>query len=274
MIDGKRHKLSMEIRDKHLRFNADPLRMAQVLANLLTNAAKYTDPQGEIRLAAGCEAEEVVIRVADNGIGLSPESMPGIFDMFAQVSSSREKSEGGLGIGLALAKGLIELHGGSIEARSAGLGRGSEFIVRFPKQATRMDSDHPQGAIPAPAQISRRILVADDNRDVAETLAALLQIDGHEVTLVHDGASAIDAFALVLPEIVLLDIGMPGLNGYEVARRIRRSYPDSPAKLVAITGWGQDDDKARAIDAGFDYHLTKPVDLQHLSEIVKGPEHR
>jgi PAS domain S-box-containing protein len=269
LIDAKRHKLSIDIRNKHQRFNADPLRIAQVLANLLTNAAKYTDPQGQISLSADCESEQVVIRVADNGIGVSPESMPKIFEMFAQVSSSREKSEGGLGIGLALTRGLIDLHGGSIEGRSAGLGRGSEFTVRFPIKTRDIESDAASVPRPIAAPATLRILLADDNRDAAESLAALLQIDGHDVAMVHDGPAAIEAFARIGPELALLDIGMPGLNGYEVAKRIRQSHPDSAAKLVAITGWGQDDDKTRAIEAGFDYHLTKPVELERLTEIMR-----
>jgi PAS domain S-box-containing protein len=269
LIDGKRHQLSIEIRNKHQRFHADPLRIAQVLANLLTNAAKYTDPQGQISLDADCESEQVVIRVADNGIGVSPESMPKIFEMFAQVSSSRDKSEGGLGIGLALARGLIDLHGGSIDGRSAGLGRGSEFTVRFPKRARNIKSDPAAAPKPIAERPRLRILLADDNRDAAESLAALLEIDGHEVVVVHDGPAAIEAFLEIRPQLALLDIGMPGLNGYEVAKKIRQSHRDSATKLVAITGWGQDDDKTRAIEAGFDYHLTKPVELERLTEIMQ-----
>ena len=269
LIDGKRHQLSIEIRNEHQRFHADPLRIAQVLANLLTNAAKYTDPQGQISLDADCESEQVVIRVADNGIGVSPESMPKIFEMFAQVSSSRDKSEGGLGIGLALTRGLIDLHGGSIEGRSAGLGRGSEFTVRFPKRARNIKSDPAAAPKPIAERPRLRILLADDNRDAAESLAALLEIDGHEVVVVHDGPAAIEAFLEIRPQLALLDIGMPGLNGYEVAKKIRQSHRDSAAKLVAITGWGQDDDKTRAIEAGFDYHLTKPVELERLTEIMQ-----
>jgi PAS domain S-box-containing protein len=269
LIDSKRHHLTIEIRNKHQRFHADPLRMAQVLANLLTNAAKYTDPQGKISLNADCESDQVVIRVADNGIGVSPESMPKIFEMFAQVSASREKSEGGLGIGLALTRGLIDLHGGSIEGRSPGLGRGSEFTVRFPKKVRHIKPDPATASNPVAVEARLRILLADDNRDAAESLAALLQLDGHEVAVVHDGPAAIEAFARIRPIVALLDIGMPGLNGYEVAKNIRQSHPESAAKLVAITGWGQDDDKSRAIEAGFDYHLTKPVEFERLTEIIQ-----
>jgi PAS domain S-box-containing protein len=268
VIDTKRHTLSIELRDEHVRIDADPLRMAQILSNLLTNAAKYTDPEGRIRLSAKCEPHEVVIEVADSGIGIRAEALPTIFAMFAQVPSTRDRSEGGLGIGLALTKGLIELHGGKIEARSAGLGRGSQFTVRLPRRAevSQRESAREQATV-SPA--SRRILIADDNRDSAESLAALLELDGHEVTIVHDGAGAVAAFADACPEIALLDIGMPGLSGYEVARRIRQSHPTSVATLIAITGWGQEDDKVRALAAGFNHHLTKPVDLQRLSELIQ-----
>ena len=268
VIDTKRHTLSIELRDEHVRIDADPLRMAQILSNLLTNAAKYTDPEGRIRLSAKCEPQEVVIEVADSGIGIRAEVLPTIFAMFAQVPSTRDRSEGGLGIGLALTKGLIELHGGKIEARSAGLGRGSQFTVRLPRRAevSQRESAREQATV---SPVSRRILIADDNRDSAESLAALLELDGHEVTIVHDGAGAVAAFADARPEIALLDIGMPGLNGYEVARRLRQSHPASAATLIAITGWGQEDDKVRARAAGFDHHLTKPVDLQRLSELIR-----
>ncbi|HEY3655077.1 MAG TPA: ATP-binding protein [Steroidobacteraceae bacterium] len=268
VIDTKRHTLSIELRDEHVRIDADPLRMAQILSNLLTNAAKYTDPEGRIRLSAKCEPQEAVIEVADSGIGIRAEALPTIFAMFAQVPSTRDRSEGGLGIGLALTKGLIELHGGKIEARSAGLGRGSQFTVRLPRRAevSQRESAREQATV---SPVSRRILIADDNRDSAESLAALLELDGHEVTIVHDGAGAIAAFAHACPEIALLDIGMPGLNGYEVARRLRQSHPASAATLIAITGWGQEDDKVRARAAGFDHHLTKPVDLQRLSELIR-----
>ena len=269
VLDAKRHELSLEMRDEHMRFDADPLRMAQILSNLLTNAAKYTDPNGHIRLTAACDAEEVIIGVADTGIGLSADAMPKIFEMFAQVPSTRDRSEGGLGIGLALTKGLVEMHGGQITARSAGLGRGSEFSVRLPRKHAEIKQRESGAQHAAAVPESRRILVADDNRDAAESLAALLQLDGHEVTVVHDGPAAVAAFARVLPHMALLDIGMPGIDGYEVAQAIRRHHPTSAAKLIAITGWGQEDDKQRAHAAGFDLHLTKPVNLQRLAELLR-----
>ena len=269
-IDTKRHLLTVDIPPEAIRFTADPLRVAQVLSNLLTNAAKYTDPEGQIRLVARCEAGDVVIRVADSGIGISAQALPRVFNMFSQVHSTTDRSEGGLGIGLALAQGLIELHGGTIEASSAGLGCGSEFTVRMPRRVVVELVQNTSNASPTTrATLSRRILIADDNRDSAETLAALLRMEGHEVTSVHDGPVALSVFGELKPDVALLDIGMPGLTGYEVARKMRQSAPRAPLTLIAITGWGQDIDKERAFAAGFDHHLTKPVDPQRLVELLK-----
>jgi len=269
-IDTKRHLLTVDIPPEPIRFTADPLRVAQVLSNLLTNAAKYTDPEGQIRLVARCEAADVVIRVADSGIGISAAALPRVFNMFSQVHSTTDRSEGGLGIGLALAQGLIELHGGTIEANSAGLGCGSEFTVRMPRRVVVELVQNTSNASPITrATLSRRILIADDNRDSAETLAALLRMEGHEVTSVHDGPVALSVFGELKPDVALLDIGMPGLTGYEVARKMRQSAPRAPLTLIAITGWGQDIDKERAFAAGFDHHLTKPVDPQRLVELLK-----
>lgn len=269
-IDSKRHDLTVDIPQEPIRFTADPLRVAQVLSNLLTNAAKYTDPEGQIRLTARCEASDVVISVADSGIGISAVALPRVFNMFSQVHSTTDRSEGGLGIGLALAQGLIELHGGAIEARSPGLGCGSEFTVRLPRRVQVELVQNTSNATPAlSATQSRRILIADDNRDSAETLAALLRMEGHEVTSVHDGPVALSVFGELKPDVALLDIGMPGLTGYEVARKLRQAAPRVPLTLIAITGWGQDIDKERAYAAGFDHHLTKPVDPQRLVEMLK-----
>jgi signal transduction histidine kinase len=269
-IDTKRHHLSVDIPGEPVHFTADPLRVAQVLSNLLTNAAKYTDPEGDIRIIAYCEGENIVIRVADSGIGISAATLPRVFNMFSQVHSNTDRSEGGLGIGLSLAKGLIELHGGTIEADSGGLGCGSEFTVRLPWRTTAGKSQHTVTSASAsqPAR-QRRILIADDNRDSAETLAALLRMEGHEVTSVHDGPVALSVFSELKPDVALLDIGMPGLTGYEVARKMRQSGPKVSLTLIAITGWGQDIDKERAFAAGFDHHLTKPVDPQRLVELLK-----
>jgi signal transduction histidine kinase len=268
-IDAKRHVLTVEVPTEPIQFTADPLRVAQVLSNLLTNAAKYTDPEGQIRISAGCEGADVVVRVKDSGIGISATALPRVFNMFSQVHSTTDRSEGGLGIGLALAQGLIELHGGTIEANSEGLGCGSEFTVRLPRrvtQAPKVITDKPPAAT---GTTRHRILIADDNRDSAETLAALLRMEGHEVTSVHDGPVALSAFNEIKPDVALLDIGMPGLTGYEVARKMRQSSSVTSLTLIAITGWGQDIDKERAYAAGFDHHLTKPVDPHRLVELLR-----
>lgn len=268
LLDARHHSFSVELPAEPLLFSADPLRLAQVLSNLLTNAAKYTDPEGKIELRATVAAAQIVISVTDNGIGMTPEAIGRVFTMFSQVKSAQYRSEGGLGIGLALAKGLVELHGGEIRAYSPGAGQGSEFIVRLPfvSAAPVPDDRASDAALPAARQL--RVLVADDNRDGAESLALLLRMRGHEVTVAHDGREALVAFDRVRPEVILLDIGMPELDGYEVARRIRQSPAGRAVTLIAITGWGQKDDRARALAAGFDHHFTKPVDPTRLDELL------
>jgi CheY-like chemotaxis protein/two-component sensor histidine kinase len=272
VIDAKRHALTLDVPRSPVHFAADPLRLAQVLSNLLTNAAKYTDPEGKIKLHAAATADTITITVSDTGIGIPAEALPQVFAMFSQVKSSQDRSEGGLGIGLALARGLVELHGGAIEARSAGLGRGSEFLVRLPHRALRTERDGARDETPAQAPVRRRVLIADDNRDAADSLAMLLRIEGHEVKVVHDGAEALEALKSMRPEVALLDIGMPKMNGYDVARRIREDSLGRAVTLVAVTGWGQDGDKARALAVGFNYHFTKPVEPERLCELLRsGP---
>jgi signal transduction histidine kinase len=270
MIDARRHALILELPPQPVQFVADPLRLAQVLSNLLTNAAKYTEPGGQIRLSARCEDEHLVLRVQDSGVGIHPDDLPGIFEMFSQVDPTMARTEGGLGIGLALAKGLVELHGGTIAACSDGLGHGSEFTVRLPRRLMTTADGRSSPLAAVAATVRRRILVADDNRDSAETLAMLLRIEGHDVTIAHDGESALAAFSRCAPEIALLDIGMPGINGYEVASRIRQCATGGAVKLIAVTGWGQESDKQRALAAGFDHHLTKPVDPRELQRLLLG----
>jgi PAS domain S-box-containing protein len=266
-IEMKRHRLFIDVPSSHVKLAADPLRLAQVLSNLLTNAAKYTDPDGEIRLSARAERDSFVIRVADTGIGIAPETLPSVFEMFAQVHG-RDRSEGGLGIGLALSKGLVELHGGALEARSEGAGLGSEFIVRLPHGVSLQSQEPPTLEAAPELRNRRRVLIADDNRDGAESLAILLRVEGHDVSVVHDGAAALVALERLRPEVALLDIGMPGLNGYEVAQRVRESPTGRDILLVAITGWGQDSDKVRAIDAGFDHHFTKPIEPDRITALL------
>jgi PAS domain S-box-containing protein len=268
-IDAKRHTFSVVAPDHPVQLAADPMRLAQVLSNLLTNAAKYTDPEGQIQLRAALEERVVTISVADTGIGIPSFAIENVFDMFSQVKSGQDRSEGGLGIGLSLSKGLVQLHGGEIHAKSPGLGRGSEFIVRLPVQslaARRQSADTRASTAP---RVGRRILIADDNRDAAESLATLLELDGHEVTIVHDGQAALAAVQTGHPDIALLDIGMPKLSGYEVARQVRQGSLGRSVTLVAVTGWGQESDKARALAAGFNHHFTKPIETERLNELIR-----
>jgi PAS domain S-box-containing protein len=267
-LDAGGHRLEVSLPDEPVWVDADPTRLAQVFGNLLTNAAKYTDRGGRVRLTAHPEGGGVVVSVEDNGIGIAAEHLAGVFEMFNQVTPVIERSQGGLGIGLALVRGLVEMHGGTVEAHSEGPGRGSIFTVRLP--AARPTP--PETLLPAPevgaARPAMRILVADDNRDAADSLTMLLQLAGHEVRTAHDGREAVEAAAAFRPDVALLDIGMPGLTGYEVARRVREQPGGAGVVLVAITGWGQEEDKRRAAEAGFDHHLTKPVDPLALERLL------
>jgi PAS domain S-box-containing protein len=268
-IDAMKHRLEIDLPPHPERFEADPLRVAQVVANLLTNAAKYTDRGGHIRVSARRVEREIVIEVSDNGIGIAAESIPDVFRMFSQLHSGGERASAGLGIGLALSKGLVELHGGSIAVRSDGVGMGSTFTVRLPVGLLPMQDGElgSPGATPAP--VPRKVLIADDNRDAADSLAALLQLDGHETRLSFDGDDALSTYERFEPDVCLLDIGMPGRNGYEVARSIRQRPGGRRPVLIAITGWGQEADRHLAMEAGFDHHLTKPVDPRRLARLFE-----
>jgi PAS domain S-box-containing protein len=270
MIEAKQHQLSIELPPEPVRFAADPLRLAQVLSNLLTNAAKYTDPHGKIHLRAIADAASVEISVTDNGIGLSQDALSAVFTMFSQVKSTQDRSEGGLGIGLALSKGVVQLHGGTIEARSAGAGAGSEFVVRIPRRNVSAPARQPTTSPATTPAIKRRVLIADDNRDAAQSLAMLLEMDGHSVTVVHDGRQALASIEASRPDVALLDIGMPEVDGYQVARRVRGDTRYTQMLLIAVTGWGQESDKARAMGAGFDLHFTKPLEPTSLLELLRG----
>jgi len=267
-LDAKHHEFSVDLPPSTVQFAADPLRLAQVLSNLLTNAAKYTDPRGNIHLRASADAAFVEFAVTDTGVGLSADALSAVFNMFSQIKSSQDRSEGGLGIGLALSKGVVQLHGGTIEARSAGQGKGSEFVVRIPRRRVSSAAHEVAEGSPAVSPRKYRVLIADDNRDAAESLAMLLEIEGHTVTVVHDGQEALAAIETSRPEVALLDIGMPEMDGYEVARRVRGDSQNRQTLLIAITGWGQEQDKARAMDAGFDLHFTKPIEPQRLIELL------
>ncbi len=269
LIATSGHKLSVTLPPKPIFLNADVTRLGQVFSNLLNNAAKYSERGGHIGLTAVLQGDVVAVSVKDTGIGIPQEMIPTIFDMFTQVDRSLEKSQGGLGIGLSLVKRLVELHAGNVEVRSGGQGQGSEFIVRLPIEKTSSMEGKPVDKVsPATAPSRRRILVADDNKDAATTLAMMLRIMGNEVRTAHDGLEAVETGAVFQPEVVMLDIGMPKLNGYEACRRIRENPWAEGLVLIALTGWGQDDDKRRSREAGFNYHLVKPVDPSELKRLL------
>jgi CheY-like chemotaxis protein len=243
--------------------------LTQVFGNLLNNACKYTEPGGEISLRAHRDGDDVVVVVRDAGIGIAPDMLTQVFEMFTQVDHSLGRSQGGLGIGLTLVRRLVEMHGGTVSAQSEGLGRGSEFVVRLPASRTKTE------AAPAPRQPGafhllprHRILVVDDNQDAARSLSMLLKCAGHEVQTVYDGLAAVEAAREFQPDVVLLDIGLPGLNGYEACRRIRQLAPGGNVIVIALTGWGQDEDRQKSSDAGFDGHLVKPVEFGALVKLI------
>ena len=250
--------------------DADATRLAQVVSNLLNNSAKYTHRGGHIRLTVGHEGETAVVSVKDDGIGIPPAMLDRVFQMFTQVDSTLEKTTGGLGIGLSLVRAMVEMHGGTVEARSDGEGRGSEFVVRLPvavpAPAPSDGSDNSGGEVVPPGP--RRILVVDDNADAADSLAELLELLGNEVRTAYDGEAGVRAAGEFRPAVVLCDIGMPKMNGYEACRRIREQPWGDQVVLVALTGWGKDEDRKLSQEAGFDHHLVKPVDLTTLEKLL------
>jgi PAS domain S-box-containing protein len=269
LSERREHELTVTVPPEPICVNADPLRLAQVVGNLLNNACKFTEKGGRIRLSVEREGEQAVIRVRDNGMGIAADQLPRIFDMFMQADVSIERSVSGLGIGLALVKSLVEMHGGTVEAHSAGVGHGSEFVVRLPISA---EAPAPQPTAPPVDErtttAARRILVVDDNRDAAESLAMLLELTGNESHTAHDGFEAVETAAQVRPDLILLDIGLPKINGYEAARRIREQPWGKSLVLVALTGWGQDEDRQKSREAGFDAHIVKPVDPEALAKLL------
>ena len=267
-IDARQHRLEVALPPGPIALEADALRLSQVISNLLNNAAKYTDPGGRIELRVRDEAGTLVVSVRDDGIGLDAEIVPRLFEMYAQSQAALERAEGGFGIGLPLVKGLVELHGGTISAHSAGPGQGSEFTVRLPGAVRALNEAPLAAGVIVKSTAHKRILVVDDNVDAGESLKMLLQLDGHEVGLAHDGEQAVAVVGKSAPDVVFMDIGMPRLNGYEAARRIRELPAAQAVKLVALTGWGQPGDRERAARAGFDMHLTKPVAHDALRELL------
>jgi PAS domain S-box-containing protein len=268
-IEAGRHHLVIDLPPEALIVEGDPVRLAQVFVNLLDNAAKYTPESGDITLSARREGAQAIVSVRDTGDGISAEALPRVFDLFMQAERTYDRAQGGLGIGLTLVRSLVHMHGGAVEARSDGPGRGSTFSVRLPLAKTVPARDlEDTGDEPSAAVGRRRILVVDDNRDAAESLSMLLRFLGAEVDTVHDGPSALEVFASDPPSLALLDIGMPGMDGYELARKVRQLVDGGDVMLVALSGWGQDTDRRRSRDAGFDHHLVKPVDLDVLKGIL------
>jgi CheY-like chemotaxis protein len=268
LIDERGHRLSLDLPEVPIVFRGDHSRLEQVLANLLSNAAKYTDVGGRIRLRAFVDGDHVIVSVRDNGEGLTPELRDRVFDLFVQGPDTRSMARGGLGLGLTLVRQLVQLHGGTIEAKSDGPGKGSEFVVRLP-YAPAIATTGSRAPGPEVSGQQRRILVVDDNIDAAEALAELLREYGHNVRTAHGAGSGINEALRMRPEIVLLDISMPDADGYEVARRLRTDL--SGAILVALTGYGERRHRQKSREAGFDHHLTKPVDMHELEKLLTRP---
>jgi PAS domain S-box-containing protein len=268
LIERRRHTFNVSLPSQVIWIHGDAARLEQVVVNLLTNAAKYTDEGGQIWLTVQQEGNAAVLRVQDTGVGIHPDLLPHIFDLFTQADRSLARSEGGLGIGLSLVRRLVELHGGTVEAHSL-VGQGSEFVVRLPVMlaAFAPQSAKAAGKGAQPAR-SLRVLVVDDNVDAAQSLAVLMRILGHDVRMVHDGPAALEAAVEYRPDVVLLDIGLPGLNGFDVAKRLRSQGEFDNVVLVALTGYGRAADQQQARDAGFDHHLVKPADFKHLESIL------
>jgi CheY-like chemotaxis protein/two-component sensor histidine kinase len=270
ILDAKHHTLSVDLPKHAVRLEADLVRLAQVFSNLLINAAKYTDPGGQIQLRAAQEGSEVVVAIRDNGIGISADMMPRLFSMFSQAPAALGRAEGGLGVGLSLVRGLVTLHGGSVEARSDGPGAGSEFIVRLPIGTPLIEiPDTEAVAEGLVAGAGLKILVVDDNRDAADTCATLLELSGHHVQTAYTGRHALELAETFRPHAVLLDIGLPDLDGYQLAAKIRAAPWGRGIFLIAATGWGQEEDRRRAFEAGFDHHLTKPIAAETVESLLQ-----
>jgi PAS domain S-box-containing protein len=268
LLDAAGHELRVDLPEDPIYLHADPARLAQVFGNLLNNSCRYTKPGGTIQLSAKLLDNQVLVTVKDNGVGIPKDKLTSIFDMFTQVYRATETAQGGLGIGLTLVKRLVEMHSGSVEARSAGEDQGSEFLVRLPvlSEAQKPSAARPIAA--AEPATTHRILIVDDNRDNAESLALLLGITGNETYIAHDGIEAIEAAAEHRPEVLLLDIGLPKLSGHDVCRRIRAESWGKDIVIIALTGWGQEEDRRKSQEAGFDGHLVKPVDYDELLELL------
>ncbi len=267
-LESKRQRLSTRLPTEHIRIEGDPLRLAQIISNLLTNASKCSDVDNDIVLSGDVSADMLILSVRDNGIGIAPECLSGIFEMYAQVDVPAVNGDGGLGIGLSLVKGLTELHGGTVHALSEGIGHGSEFVVRLPLASALTSTSHDTAEPTTRVPNGQRVLVVDDNRDAADSLAMLLTLEGHSVRTAYSGKTAISLATEFRPDTMLLDIGLPDLNGYEVAETVGREPWAASVQLIALTGWGQEDDVRRARQAGFHHHLVKPVDIDRLMRLL------
>jgi two-component system CheB/CheR fusion protein len=272
---GQRH-VSLTLPAEALWVHGDATRLAQVVSNLLGNAVKYSNSGGQIRVTVAREGSTALLKVADNGMGIAPGLMPTIFDLFVQEKRSLDRSQGGLGLGLTLVRRIVELHGGTVEAHSAGVNQGSEFIVRLPASpAPDVHLSVAQAETSRPASIAPlRVLVVDDNPDSAESIAMLLSFDGHEVKTASDGPAGLKLAATFQPQVVLLDIGLPGMDGYEVARQMRELPQTTHALLIAVSGYGRAEDRERARQAGFDHHLVKPTSVDQLVNVIAAHEIR
>ena len=272
VIDAEQHVVTISLADQPLLLDGDPVRLTQVFANLLNNAAKYTPPEGRIAISTKRDHDEAVVSIRDNGIGIKAEMLPRVFDLFFQTSRAKSRDQGGMGIGLALARSLVEMHGGQVEARSDGPGRGSEFVVRLPlaaapSQDERIEGETTVASVPA----SHRVLVVDNDWDVGDSLVMLLQLMGADVRVAYNGAAALATVAEFKPDLALVDIGMPNMDGYETARRIRLMPEGKNLVLVALSGWGREDDRRRAMEAGFDHHFVKPIEFDALENLLVSP---
>jgi PAS domain S-box-containing protein len=269
LLDRNRHELDVTLPQAPIWLNGDAVRLAQVFGNLLNNACKYTPAGGRISLVARVEGEDAIVSVKDNGVGIPKRMLSNIFDMFTQVDRSLERSTGGLGIGLTLVQQLVKMHDGQVEVSSDGPGQGSEFTVRLPLGAILPDElPEPQASPSVSAPGHRRILVVDDNKDSADSLAMLLKLTGHDSHVAHDGLQAVELAERLRPGVIVLDIGLPRLNGYDACRRIRETAWGGEVVMIALTGWGQEEDRKRSKEAGFDYHIVKPVDHVELMRLL------
>lgn len=269
LIESQGHQLEVTVAPESMRLEADPVRLVQAFGNLLNNSAKYSESNGFIELSASADKGEATVRICDKGIGISPDVLPHIFELFVQADHTSMKAQGGLGIGLTLVKNLIEMHGGTVSATSEGLGKGAEFIVRLPLSFASTETEsHAEGEDSFPPIIGHRLLVVDDNLDAASSLSMLLKLQGHDVRVAHDGQTAIHTAITFAPQAIFLDIGLPGMDGFDVARKIRSTANLEKVVLVALTGWGQQEDRRRSTEAGFDFHLVKPAEPAEVEAIL------